>query len=328
MNINKKLCIIFYATIITLVASSCKTTELKDVYATLERSVCQQSPDHQYDSIDLPQPFFEKNIPPVLSSFFSAKSLRIMRAIQVESNVESYIMSLQDTSSDYESQIDLLIKMEVIQSKIHQASLEVSATAAEIDCEEERAEQIAGYLLNKQSSRVTKLTVAAISIGAIGALSSVVFLSAGNEFAAEWIGISTALSEVVLAGFIFFQKTNVMFNHPRNHLEEIWKGNTTSNLFPTSVWYYLNGGSSKSQDDWTLREELINRWKRFNRFGKEASRDQIELYFGKGGKYSAGQLLKRSNMLDQGESFVTLMKQDLSVFMRELNDLRASFNVE
>ncbi|MCH8545618.1 MAG: hypothetical protein LAT54_02700 [Cryomorphaceae bacterium] len=318
----------FYIIGVSILISSCKTTELKGVYATLERSVCQQLPDYQYDKSDLPQPFNVKQVSPVLADIFSEESLRIMRAIQVEEVVEAYVLSLQDSLKDQESRLEQLMQMEAIQWKLQQASLEVSATAAEIDCEEERSEQIAGYLLNRQSSRETRLTVAAISIGAVGALSAVAFLSAGNELAAEWIGITTALSEVVLAGFIFFQKTNVLFYHPRNHLAEIWKGEKTSSLFPPSVWFYLNGGSSISRDGLTLREELVHRWKRFNRFDVEADEEKIDLYFGEGGKYAAEQLSNRSNLLDQVESFVALMKQDLSVLMSELNALRESFDLK
>lgn len=313
---------------VVLFVSSCKTTELKGVYATLERSVCQQLPDYQYDESELPQSFSEKPISTILSDIFSEESLRIMRAIQVEEEIEAFVLSLNDTIINQEQQLNQLMQMEAIQWKLKQASLEVSATAAEIDCEEERAEQIAGYLLKRQSSRETRLTVAAISIGAVGALSAVAFLSAGNELAAEWIGITTALSEVVLAGFIFFQKTNIMFYHQRNHLAEIWNGNKTSSLFPPSVWYYLNGGSSISRDGLSLREELVERWKRFNRFDKDANQEEITLYFGEGGKYAAEQLSNRSNLLDQVESFVALMKQDLSVLMRELNSLRESLNHE
>ncbi len=311
---------------VVLFISSCKTTELKGVYATLERSVCQQLPDYQYDESELPQSFSEKPISTILSDIFSEESLRIMRAIQVEDEIEAFVLGVQDSAVNIEQQLNLLMQMESIQWKLQQASLEVSATAAEIDCEEERAEQIAGYLLNSQSSRETRLTVAAISIGAVGALSAVAFLSAGNELAAEWIGITTALSEVVLAGFIFFQKTNVMFYHQRNHLAEMWNGNKTSSLFPPSVWYYLNGGSSISREGLTLREELVARWKRFNRFDKETNQQEIALYFGDGGKYAAEQLSNRSNLLDQVESFVALMKQDLSVLMSELNALRESLN--
>lgn len=313
---------------VVLFISSCKTTELKGVYATLERSVCQQLPDYQYDESELPQSFREKPISTILSDIFSEESLRIMRAIQVEEEIEAFVLGVQDSAVNIEQQLNLLMQMEAILWKLQQASLEVSATAAEIDCEEERAEQIAGYLLNSQSSRETRLTVAAISIGAVGALSAVAFLSAGNELAAEWIGITTALSEVVLAGFIFFQKTNVMFYHQRNHLAEMWKGNKTSSLFPPSVWYYLNGGSSISREGLTLREELVARWKRFNRFDKETNQKEIDLYFGEGGKYAAEQLANRSNLLDQVESFVALMKQDLSVLMRELNSLRELLNHE
>lgn len=313
---------------VVLFISSCKTTELKGVYATLERSVCQQLPDYQYDESELPQSFREKPISTILSDIFSEESLRIMRAIQVEEEIEAFVLGVQDSAVNIEQQLNLLMQMEAILWKLQQASLEVSATAAEIDCEEERAEQIAGYLLNSQSSRETRLTVAAISIGAVGALSAVAFLSAGNELAAEWIGITTALSEVVLAGFIFFQKTNVMFYHQRNHLAEMWKGNKTSSLFPPSVWYYLNGGSSISREGLTLREELVARWKRFNRFDKETNQKEIDLYFGEGGKYAAEQLANRSNLLDQVESFVALMKQDLRVLMRELNSLRELLNHE
>ena len=45
------------------------------------------------------------------------------------------------------------------------------------------------------------------------------------------------------------------------------------------------------------------------------------MYFGNGGQYGADELDNRADMLDQTESYVTLMKQDLKTLMAEIAKL-------
>lgn len=48
----------------------------------------------------------------------------------------------------------------------------------------------------------------------------------------------------------------------------------------------------------------------------------MELYFGEGGKYSAEQLSTRADMLDQLESHINLMKQDLRKLSIEIEQIK------
>ncbi|MGK0639506.1 hypothetical protein [Thermaurantimonas aggregans] len=54
------------------------------------------------------------------------------------------------------------------------------------------------------------------------------------------------------------------------------------------------------------------------RHQRKKQRKNLCLIFGKGGKYTASQLINRANMYDQPEAYINLMKQDLKVLASEL----------
>jgi len=63
--------------------------------------------------------------------------------------------------------IDLSVK---INQTINNSSLEVSAVASKLDCEEERAAQFAYYLKEKEDNTENKLIIGSIIIAAAGAI--------------------------------------------------------------------------------------------------------------------------------------------------------------
>jgi hypothetical protein len=77
-----------------------------------------------------------------------------------------------------------------------------------MDCEEERADQIATYLKGKDNNIVTKLTVAAIITGASGAVAS--GLLTKNK-TGSYVGVATALLEATFGALILFNKHKISF---------------------------------------------------------------------------------------------------------------------
>ncbi len=323
MNLTIKRTAIWTITILTFALTSCaglKNTQLK---SQLGISNCNQQATFNYSQDDLPKPIHSINIDTLLTNRFSFQSLNAANAVRLLDLLTEYVNLNKDykISPTLDKRIEIVELLQKINQRINISSLEISAVASEMDCEEERADQIATYLKGKEDDAETKLTVGAIVVGAVGAITTGVLLTEGNV--PEFIGIGAGLTEATLGILILLNKRKVEFYHSRNALKDIWFRPETSSIFPQSVWYYLTyekpDGSKKS-----MRQQLVDRWLGFGQIAdtKEKNKEKVyRLFFGEGGKYTADQLTNRANMHDQIEAQINLMKQDLKLLALELEQL-------
>lgn len=219
------------------------------------------------------------------------------------------------------STIRLLQVQQQLSNRILLAFLDVARTAAEADCEEERADQLADRLQDVRDKRIRRQTLIAI----VG--DAMIGIVAG--------GLSLALQETasaataifggsVATGFgmaAFFDSTHHEFQHERNLLSEVWEGRADSSLFPSSVWRYLNRPLINDPEERSLRDSLVLRWRQDGRLGEAGSdteRRRIALFFDRGGSYEIDDLRARAAMLDLLEADVNLMSQDLEQLMQEV----------
>lgn len=267
-----------------------------------------------------------------LKPYFSENSLHVAHALNLMPSLFEYLILLKQLQSDTSITREMAIfrLSHNLSWKIQNASLQVSAITAEIDCEEERAEQIANSLQQKEDLINTRLTVAAIIVGAAGAITTgVIMRNEGfNPNTVESLGIGVGISEAILGMSILLNKKKAQFRHPRNFLKEIWDGPQKSSLFPPYIWYYLNTPLSQTNSliegtkDENLRIRLKSRWEALEQLGnKKRKKESIDLVMGEGGKYTAELLKKRANMLDQLEAQIGLIKQDLNRLSNEILDL-------
>lgn len=89
-------------------------------------------------------------------------------------------------------------------------------------------------------------------------------------------------------------------------------------MFPTAVWRYLVQPPPSGRPP--IREQLIARWEQFGRLGKtESERARLTgLLFGDGGRYTIDDLRTRADMLGDLRAEITLMNQDLGLFLQEV----------
>lgn len=305
--------------------SSCTSVRYSNQLRYLKESNCNQQNFYTYNEADVPHPIHELDVDSALLSSFSFESLNMANAIGMLGMIEDlaqYIEQVRDNPT-LETQMEILKLSQNIQHKIHISSLEISAVASELDCEEERIEQIANYLKNREDKIDVRLTSAAIVIGAAGAITAGFFLRNGRD--AEIVGISTAVVEATLGFLMLANKKKILFHHPRNALTELWEGHTTSSIFPPSVWYYLNYFNPEIPERKSSRYEIIDGWMDFEQVSKVSStkkRALYEIYFGDSGRYTSEQLYNRANMYDQLESYIKLMKQDLMKLAVEVESVK------
>ncbi len=249
---------------------------------------------------------------------FSKKSWQMANLLQVR-QVLIEIMKLEEKPKinfSIEDRIRWLELKQLVADKINLTSLEISATAAELDCEEERANQLKGVLQEKINRTEKRITVAAIVTGATtGLLVGILNLSNKNANLSEEIAIAGGLAEATFGFLSLGIKRHHIFNHPRNHLNDIWLGPDTTSNFPPIIWHYLNLPFDTAQ--LSLRESLKKQWISLEQLSLENNK-KVALYFAEGGVYSDDDLNNRSSMLDQLEAIVSLMKKDLQLITKEL----------
>lgn len=325
---NKRIHIgIVFITVVLLCSAGCTPGKRVPVDAYAKLINCHLDNAFKFRKAK-PVPLHELNIDTTLFQYFSFTSLNIANAFGFLDLLQQYI-HVKESLSEIRTTEARLRKMEIamqLAQDIDLASLEISSFASELDCEEERISQMADYLKGKEKQRETRLTVAAISIGAIGGIASGI-LSANDKtsIGGDIIGISTGISEAILGILILKNSRTVELVHPRNVLRDVWTGGESSEIYPSSVWYYLTYKNPAKPGELSLREKMIERWKGFGQINTEKA-DEVKKfesqYFQEKGIYSTDDLYNRAKMYDQVESSVKLIKQDLSTLTLELKSIQ------
>lgn len=306
--------------------SACTTLKNQSLDTLLKRSNCNQQSIIDYSTSEIPEALHKVDIDSTLLSCFSFKSLNVAHAIGLLDMLQAYIKILKQkqNNASLEQRVRLLELQQKIYQKINISSLEIAAVASEMDCEEERADQVATFLKNKEDQTETTLTASAIVVGALGAIASGILLTKENTSdAPELIGIGAGLAEATFASFILLKKPRVHYSHRRNALREIWLAPKTSQIFPPSIWYYLCY-ENPDKNEKSLRQQIVDRWTDFGQIAEVKEKNKKEIYnlfFGDGGKYTAEQLANRANMHDQIEAYISLMMQDLKNLVLELEKI-------
>jgi hypothetical protein len=304
------------AFLLGIMFSSCTSVKNSALSNQLNSSNCNQQNVYAYTRSELPYPIHELSIDTAITELFTPRVLNTVNATGLLDIVKDYtngVKTLRQNNS-LENRIRVLELSQKIDRKINIADLEISAIASEIDCEKERSGQLASYLKAKEDNAASNLTVAAIVVGATGAIAAGVLLAKESETkTAEIVGIGTGITEATLGMMILLNTRKVEFYHKRNVLSDIWYGPEVSTVFPASIWYHLNYDDPENIEQ-SLRLQIVEKWMNFEQIAdvKEKNKEALyELFFGEGGKYTSEQLSNRARMYEQIEAQVNLMMQDL-----------------
>ncbi|HEY8400551.1 MAG TPA: hypothetical protein VIK89_04775, partial [Cytophagaceae bacterium] len=195
--------------VLMLILTSCAGLKNAQLNTLLEKSNCNQQNVYSYSTSELPKPIHELDIDTALTSRFSFKSLNVANAIGILDMLSSYVNLLLEKKQNptLENRLALIELTQQINQKINTSSLEISAIASEMDCEEERTSQIANFLKAKEDEAETRLTVGAIIIGASGALARGILLN--NEHSSDYIEIGAGIAEATLGLLILTNKRKI-----------------------------------------------------------------------------------------------------------------------
>lgn len=217
--------------------------------------------------------------------------------------------------------IALLRAHEKLMGRILLAMEEVSSVTAEVECEADRADQIADRLQDELLTRTKYQTLGAIVVAGAAAIASGGLILAGLSVGEATAAIAGGSLAAGLGALPLFAESREEYSHPRNLLREVWEGPRMSKLFPASVWRYLSHQSKAELEGSTYRAELIDSWRQEGRLGEPGSASEqkrIPLLFGNGGVYELQDLRARSAMLKLLSSTIEMMHQDLEVLIREV----------
>lgn len=207
-------------------------------------------------------------------------------------------------------------------NRVQLATLEVSSLVAELECEVHRADEVQDRLKYAQYTRSMSQTILSVVIGGlVNVMTGGLGLVTGAGDTAHIISVAGGILEVLFGTSANFAKVRQEFRHPHNHLERLWTGEDIRDYYPPRIWQFLTIPNSRDHQGRSLRDVLIEAWQEQGRVGKHDSRQARErerLLFGTGGLYDADDLHIREAMLQQLESSIQLMHQDLETLLREV----------
>ena len=226
------------------------------------------------------------------------------------------LIALDDDPSSEAQQKRNTLQLE-IHSKITAIFSQMNAVTAELDCEEERIDQIATTISNLNDKNISRLTVASILIGAAVSVAGAYIADDG------WDKGIAAGGGVLGAGLSFLtlnpKGKKVMLKHPRNLLR-CFMTEKNNGEFPPFVWYMINEGRFTNSGEGSILQHMQQRWVK-NLFDNDKEKALEAVLFSDGGIYYAGDLHTRAEMFDQMQSVIHSLHQNIDFFIQEVNML-------
>jgi len=207
-------------------------------------------------------------------------------------------------------------------TRLQLATLEVSGFVAEIECEVQRADQVQDRLRDIQAARITSQTLLGVIFGGLAnILSGGIGMATRAGDAGNIVSVAGGTLEVLFGTSANFTKVRQEFSHPHNHLAVVWHGSFQPELFSGRTWRFLTDRGIRDLEGRSLRDVMLQTWQEEGRLGEPGSVSEKEreaLLFGSGGVYDSEQLHIREAMLQQLESSIQLMHQELETLLREI----------
>ena len=171
-------------------------------------------------------------------------------------------------------------------------------------------------------SPTTSQTILGVVFGGLAnILSGGIGMATGAGDAGNIVSVTGGALEVLFGTSANFTKVRQEFSHPHNHLAAVWHGSPQSEFFSQRAWRFLTEPSIRDLKGHSLRDVMLQTWQEEGKLGESGSireKEREELLFGTGGVYDSEQLHVREAMLQQLESSIQLMHQELETLLREV----------
>lgn len=288
-----------------MLLTACQTARLP--FQPVNSTYCSPTQAYRYTSAFAPRPDIDAvlKVDTSLTNRFSRHSLLMINGLGLLPTLEQLVKLSSD--SLHADQFKKLQLRQQLHSRLLLATTEISSLAAELDCEGERAEQLAYYLDQQDIRRIRNLTISSIVAGAVTTVATALISA---ESPNKIVGIGGGVLSAVLGGLAAFSSDKqVALVHQRNLLTDIWNQPKNSTVYPSFIWYVLNEKAFSNSEDHSIAYNIRLRWS--NYVLANSDNEKQTLYFGSGGKYTSDELHTRANMLNQLQSSVRSINQDL-----------------
>ena len=316
---NKQYLFSIVACVVTFLTSCTGSKTITHTLPEGQSTYCSPTISYTHEATNLPVSNFDSlsNANPILSNYLSEHDRLMANALGITPALVQLAAMRSDTTVIRHQQYTKLII--VIQNRLLLAASEIDGIAAELDCEGERAEQLAHYLDNLNNKRSIRLTAASIIIGAAITIATAVVSTSDTQNA---IGISGGLVTAALGALILNpagKKISIDYSH-RNILHDIWFAPTSSDIYTPFVWYVLNEKKFSNSHQVALTQSIRTRWTNFE-FDNAMDAGKEELFFGRGGIYTAEDLHTRAALLNQLQSTIRSIHQDMQSLHASVSNL-------
>lgn len=195
---------------------------------------------------------------------------------------------------------------------------ELNAIAAELDCNGERIDKLAGYIDELNAKTQTRLTVASILLGAVTAVTAT---TVKNDGLNNGLSIAGGVGTAVL-GFMTLNPKGkkVKMQLQRNMLESIWYQNNMAQIYPSSVWGILSEKKFSNAENSSLIETMRQRWLQYG-LDDEPDSPLQQLYFKNGGTFAAEELHDLANMHNELQATIRSIQQDMRSLILAIHTL-------
>lgn len=251
-----------------------------------------------------------------LSYFLSPHEILMANATGTLALANALLIAQKDTTQP--GRIRRLELTSQIQSHLLLLTTEISGISAELDCEGERADLFASYLDKLNSKNTARLTGASIVVGAVATVVSVLV---SNNSAQNAISISGGVLSAGL-GILTINPSGkkIKYIHDRNVLEDIWFAPEKSSVYSPFIWYILKEKHFSNSQKEPLVQTIKTRWNKFE-LDKDMDSTAVHLFFKNGGIYDADKLHTRATMLNQLQSTIRSINQDMQGLISALNSI-------
>lgn len=293
---------------ISILVSSCSSVLKSTKIDYLTTNFCQPTIEYDYSQIEISKTNIKKE-DSILKANLSRHDILISKAIGIETYLAEYLQTKKDT-------LKRLVLKQKITDRLLLTNVEINALASELDCNGERINKLADFVDDINNKRTKNLTVASVTLGALTTVATVLIK---NNNASNLVGVSGGLLSAGLGALTISPKgKKIDLKLQRNLLRNIWYNDNSNQTYPDSIWTILNEKQFSNSGENDLQESIKNRWLQYNFDGKIDPETQ-KLFFDEGGLYTADDLHSRANMLNELQSTIRSLEQDLKSLAIRLN---------
>jgi hypothetical protein len=302
--------------------AACTTTRPVNSALQAEPEYCVPPLSYKYDPATAPLPDITPLLDSALTARYARRSLLVANAAGALPQLRELVRLEQADRREPTAAhtLAVLVQRQRVQTRLQLLSVAIASVAAELDCEGERADQVAGYLNAQAGSRTQRLTVLSIAVGAVSGIGTTV---SSNQTTQYIFGIGGGLLTAGLGLLTLSSHRTVQFVHPRNLLVDVWQEAPASAVYPPGVWYMLTEKAFSNRGENSVAHNTRLRWQRYGELDapeSRAGRQQQALLFGNGGPYEVDDLTVRANMLNELQASVRLLNQELQGLLLSLDN--------